>query len=130
MNLLSVAGFAIVACIIAVVLKEYKPEYQMMISILTGVIIFGYALVQALPVFTSMMDMFSQTSLPSDYAMILMKALGLCLVTQLTSDVCNDSGHSAIASKVELVGKIAILLQALPLFEQLLQIIYQLIFRS
>ena len=48
------------------------------------------------------------------------QALGVCFITQLASDACKDAGEGAIASKVELAGKVVILLLAMPLFEQII----------
>lgn len=53
---------------------------------------------------------------------ILLKALGLCLVAQIASDVCKDCGESALSTSVELVGKLSIVLMALPVAAQLIEI--------
>ena len=60
------------------------------------------------------------TGLTGDYAAILFKAVGICLLTQLAGDVCRDSGESSIASKIELAGRAAILLTAMPLIQEVL----------
>ena len=61
-------------------------------------------------------------SINSEYFTIVLKSLGICYVTQLASDTCRDSGYSAIASKVELAGKVSIVVIALPLFTNLVDI--------
>lgn len=127
MDIFSIVGFAIVATILSIVLKQYKPEFSVAITIMTSLLIFIFTIIQALPIITATIDMFGRTNLSSDYILILIKSLGLSFVTQLASDICKDAGESAIASKVELAGKVAILLLALPLFTKLLDIVYQLI---
>ena len=47
-------------------------------------------------------------------------SLGICLITQFTCDSCRDAGENSLASKVELVGKLAVLGCALPLFENII----------
>ena len=37
--------------------------------------------------------------MPGEYGLILFKALGICLITQLASDACRDAGEAALASK-------------------------------
>jgi stage III sporulation protein AD len=50
---------------------------------------------------------------------ILFKTLGLCFLAQFAADSCRDAGENALASKVELAGKLAIVILALPLFEKI-----------
>ena len=38
-------------------------------------------------------------------------------MAQFAADACRDAGESSLASKVELAGKVAVILMALPLFE-------------
>ena len=57
----------------------------------------------------------------------MVKALGVCVVTQLASDTCKDCGQNSIASKIELGGKVLILAISLPMFTSLLETINKLI---
>jgi stage III sporulation protein AD len=118
MAILNVLGIAIITAAIAVLLRQYKQEYAMLIGLGAGVIILLYIIIKAQPVFSELNSLMSNSGINSGYAQILIKALGICFITQLAADACKDSGETAIASKVELVGKFAILLLALPLFEQ------------
>ena len=52
-----------------------------------------------------------------EYTIILIKTLGTCFLAQFAADACRDAGESSLASKVELAGKVAVILMALPLFE-------------
>ena len=51
----------------------------------------------------------------------MFKTLGICFLAQFAADSCRDAGESALASKVELAGKISILVLSLPLFEDIAQ---------
>ena len=54
-----------------------------------------------------------------EYGVILLKTLGVCFLTQLSADSCRDAGEGALAAKVELAGKLFIVILALPLFQQI-----------
>jgi len=71
--------------------------------------------------------MLNLSSMPAEYAGVLFKALGVCLLTQIACDTCKDAGESAIAAKVEMAGRVLVLLISLPLFQQVLSIVYSLI---
>ena len=72
-------------------------------------------------------ELSEETGTGSEYIMILMKALAVCIVTRLASECCRDSGEGAIAAKVEFAGKAAVLLIAVPLFRTILDIVRSLI---
>ena len=50
----------------------------------------------------------------------MLKALAVGWTVQVTSDIVSDLGEQALARKVEMAGKIAILVIAYPLVRQLL----------
>lgn len=118
MEFFSVAGVAVTAAALAVLLRQHRQEYALLLGLGAGVILFLYAVLKAMPAFNELSKLLSNAGVSSEYAVILIKSLGICFVTQLASDACKDAGETAIASKVELAGKVAILLIALPLFEE------------
>lgn len=118
MDILNLAGIAVTVAAFAVLLRQYRQEYSMLLSLAAGVLILLFVIIKAKPAFTQLETLMSRAKVNTEYAGILVKALGICFVTQLASDTCNDAGESAIASKIELAGKFAVLLVALPLFGQ------------
>ena len=125
-NLLAIAGAALVAAVIAVMLRRYHAEYGMLISILAGVLILAM-LLEALPqALGQVTELLQAAALPGKYALILFKALGFCWLAQFAADSCRDAGESALASKVELAGKTAVLLTTLPLFSEVGELVLEL----
>ena len=53
----------------------------------------------------------------------VMKAVGIGILTQITSRICADAGESAVATLVELCGSILALYVALPLLEAVLEMV-------
>ena len=127
MEWIGMIGIGLVGMVIAVLLRQYKPEYAVFVSLAVGVLIIGMLCSQLLPVFNEMKEMLSQANLSLEYIGILIKSLGVCYLTQLASDACRDAGETAISSKLELAGKITVLSLGLPLFGKLLDIVKQLI---
>ena len=120
MNIIVIAIFAIVAAILAMVLKQQKPEYGFLISISAGIAILILAFQTASPIFETISDMLNLTAEVGVYINVLIRALGICIVAQIAADTCRDAAEHALAAKVELAGKVAVLLVALPLFQELI----------
>lgn len=119
MNVVAIAGIAVVAAILAVMVKRYHQEYSIIISIAAGVFILFEIFANISPAIGQIHTLLSTAGLSSEYTVILLKALGVCFLAQFASDSCRDAGESALASKVELAGKIAIVVLSLPLFEKI-----------
>lgn len=119
MDILMIAGFAMTAAILAVVLRKYHPEFAVLVGLAGGVLLLLYVIIRAQPAFTEISSLFERANVNTQYGVILLKSLGICFVAQLASDTCSDAGESAIASKIELAGKFAVLLVSLPLFEEI-----------
>lgn len=122
MNLFAIIGLALIATALCILIKQYKPEYAMLVSLACGVVIFSMIIVSLIPAFEAMTRLIEKASLNQEYTKAIMKTLGVCYITQLAGDSCRDAGQTAIASKVELCGKVFIILISLPLFENLVEI--------
>lgn len=121
MNITGICIIAVVTAIIAIALKQTTPQISLALSLVTGVIIL-ISIASYLPLFTEKIDLLmTQTGVNPEYATILLKSVGICFICQFSSDICKDSGQSALAGKVELAGKILILISALPLMEEILE---------
>ena len=59
------------------------------------------------------------SSLYSTYLESAFKALGIATITNITCEICRDLGDGSAAAKVELCGKAAILLCAIPVIKQI-----------
>ncbi len=117
-----ICGIAVTATIIAVLLKKYNPEYSVVISLLAGVLTLFLILSKLSPAISEISNLLAAAGMANEYGAVLFKALGVCFLAQFAADSCRDAGESALASKVELAGKVLILLLALPLFRQVAQI--------
>lgn len=127
MNIVTIVGIAVLATAFSVVLKQKNPEYALALSLVAGVLILGMIISEARPLFDRMHSLLDASGTKAAYVQILFKSLGLCFITQIACDACRDLGETAIATKVEAAGKIAVLLVSLPLFEEILRIAGQLI---
>lgn len=123
MNIAAIVAFGLIATFITIIMRQYKPEYAMFISIMTGVFILVIVFAYVSPVIDEMKTLLARVNAGEDFAGILIKALGICYVTQIACDSCKDAGETAIAAKLELAGKIAIVILSLPMFTKLTDIV-------
>lgn len=127
MGVFAIAGVAMIAAVLSLMLKKYSPEFALFVSITSGLFILATILAKSVPVFEHLWALLEKTGASREYVKILLKALGVCFLVQFTADSCNDAGQSALANKVELAGKVAVVVLALPLFEEILKVVGNLV---
>lgn len=127
MNIVIIASAALIAAVLSMVLKQYKPEYSLFISIAAGVLIFLSVIAVIEPIIGFIGELTERAGLEGVYGEVLIKSLAVCYITQLACDCCKDAGENAIAGKLQIAGKIAVLLIALPMFKSLTEIVAGLI---
>ena len=127
MNILTVIGIGLVCAVLCVLLRQVRPELALLLSLAGGIFILLSLFTDVLQIIGRVEGLMARVSVPNAYAQVLLKALGICFLTQLACDTCKDAGESAIATKIEIAGKIAVLVVSLPLFEQALSLVFALI---
>lgn len=127
MNIVQIVSIALVATMIILVLKQYKPEYALFVSILGGVILFAFALSKVSSIITLLENLTNHIGIDQKFFSILLKITGIAYLTEFAIHVCKDAGESAIASKLEVVGKILIVSMSIPIISTLLETVMKLL---
>jgi len=116
------ASFIIINLILILTIKKYYPECALLLSLAGGIIILSFLINNFLPIILNINKILNSGGLPSECYRILFKCLGICLLCQFCSDSCKDAKENALASKIEIAGKIMIISQSMPLFEKILEV--------
>ena len=64
-----------------------------------------------------------KSGINSTFLSIILKSTGIAILTEFAVSVCNDSGESAIANKIEIGSKVIIIYLSIPIISSLLEII-------
>ena len=127
MNIVAICMIGIVTAFLSVILRKYNPEYSIAVGIVAGILIIGVIFGHITGVVSQIRQLLAATKIPLEYIEILFKVLGVCFLTQFASDVCKDAGETALSSKIEVAGKLMVLIISLPLFERITSIALELI---
>ena len=127
MEIIKIIGIALVALVIIIMLKQYRPEYAIFISILTGILILFLVMDRLTGIVYLIQSINSKFSLNTQFIALLIKITGIAFLSEFAVSVCKDSGEAAIASKIELGSKIIIVSMSIPIISSLLEIILKLL---
>ncbi len=127
MDITSIAGLGILSAVLCVIVRQYRPDAALGVSIACGAVIMTAVMTMLAPSVQAITELTSAAGLEDGYAQVLLKALAVCYITQLAADSCRDAGEGAIASKIELAGKAAVVVISLPVFAALAELVTDLI---
>ena len=121
-ELFGVAMFCITAAALSLMLRQYRPEYAVFVSLGCSVVALLWLLQGIAQVMEELEKFFQGSLISGELIQVVMKCLGVCILTELAGQTCRDAGENAIAAKVELAGKVTLVLVSLPLFQRLLEV--------
>jgi len=118
---LRLIGFCLLAAAMVLVLRQMHPQTAGLLSIAFGVLVVMLVLPGVQAYIETIRTFLSELDLDTQYYRILIKAMGIVLVTQMAVQFCQDMDAPSIARRAEFLGRIALLSVALPVFMTLTQ---------
>ena len=125
--LVTAVGVLLCAAVLSTVLRTQRPELALILSIAAGALTVGLLLKELVPLLTSLRRMATLGGLSDSAVSVVLRAAGVCFVTQWAADTCRDAGQTALAGKAELTGRVLLLLLTVPLFQQVLTLITEVV---
>ncbi len=127
MNFFAIVGAAVISAVLCILIRQYQPESALGVSIACGVVLTLAALSMLSPAVDAFSQLSERAGMDSEFSRVLLKALAVCWITRIGADGCRDAGESAIAARLELAGKAAVLVISLPVFLNLAELVTSLL---
>ncbi len=121
-EVVKIIGIGMVALIIIIVIKQYRPEFAIYISIISGILILLISLQKMGEIVTLIQNISDKAGINGKFLSILLKITGIAILSEFAISVCKDSGESAIASKIEMGSKVIIISMSIPIISSLLEL--------
>ena len=123
MDVIKISLLGIVAVLPAILLKNIKNEYAVLMSIAVMLIIFGFAVARIQVVVDTINRLLVGINIETRYVVIILKMLGITYVAEFSAAICRDAGFGAVASQIEIFAKISLLVTGIPIINALITMI-------
>ena len=121
MNIVQIAGVAIVGCCLVLTVRQQRPELAMLLSAAIGILLLLSCISDIQQLLQKIQEIANSSGLKQEVVSIIFKVIGIVYVTEFASGICKDAKEEAMALKVQLAGKIIILGFSVPLVLDILQ---------
>ena len=97
MEITKIIGIAFVAVFVILLLKQYKSEYAIYVSIVAGIIILFYSITKLEVIIDLLKSLSNKIDINMNFFSLLLKITGIAYLSEFACNVCKDAGETAIA---------------------------------
>lgn len=123
MDMVKTGVLGIAGIVLALLLKEEKPQFSVLVSMATCILIFFCAIARIEAMADALAQLAGYISVKDSWLHILLKIVGISYIADFTANICRDAGYTAIAGQIEISGKISVLAISTPIVMALLNTI-------
>lgn len=127
MEIIKIIGIGLIALILIIILKQYKPEFVIYVSLIAGALILTLTFSKISGIIELINSLSSKASIHQEFITLLIKITGIAILTEFAVSICKDTGESAIASKIDMGGKVIMVSMSVPIIAGLLETILKIL---
>lgn len=125
--MIQVVGLGLVVTFLILLLKEQKPVFAFLLATFAGVFIFIALIGKITDVIQVLKNLANQANVNQLFLETILKIIGIAYIAEFGAQVSRDAGQGAIASKIELTGKILIMVMAIPIITVIIETIMRIL---
>lgn len=122
MDIFQLIGIGLAGAVTAVILKQTRPEFALAVTLATGGVLLCFIITGLGTVAREIQEVVELGGIDNKYFTALIKIIGVSYITEIASELCRDAGAGAIAVKLEMVGKVFIMILSLPIIKGFLEV--------
>ena len=123
MGIFQIVATGVLCAILAITIKKQSPEIALIITIASSVLIFLMLLPMLAETVTALSRVGAMLDGGMQYVSLALRVIGVAYMAELGASICADAGESAIAAKIDLGGRVIIMVLAMPVVLEVLAVV-------
>ena len=123
MDIFRVIGIAMATTFAVIILRPTKPEVAALVSVIGGILVIMLFVESLQHIIGNIARIVEGSGIRSELFSALVRIIGIGYLTEFAANICDEAGNSAMARKVTIAGKILILVLALPIINNLIEVV-------
>ena len=111
---------ALTSAVLALALRQKNAEIAFLLTIACSAMVLIGVLDNVASVAEAVQQIVAASQINTGYIAVLVRVIGICLLTEFTANACRDAGSTALAENITLAGKLMATAAALPLYVDIL----------
>ena len=122
MDIFKIIAFAIITLMLIIILEKTNKEYVVVLSIISAIIIFLLIIAKLEEIIFLLDNLVTNAGINKDYLKLLLKVTGIAYIVELAKNICVDAGSSSLATKIELAGKVSVVVLTIPVITNVIEV--------
>lgn len=127
MEIIQIVGLGLISTILILIIKEQKPLFAFLIAASTSILIFLFLIGKMSAVISELEQMAESAGVQMIYLKTILKIIGIAYIAEFGSQIVRDAGQDSIATKIELAGKVLIMVLAIPIIGIIIETVMKLL---
>ena len=123
MDIVKVSIMGICGMMLGFILKETRPEFAALVTMMTGFLILGLAAGKVAYLFETLDRLRQRIPVDGSYLATLVKIIGITYIGQFSASICKDAGYQTIGAQIELFCKLSVMVLSMPVLLAILDTI-------
>lgn len=123
MDIIQIVIFGVIASILYITLKDLNASFAFFLLLITGIIIFLAIFNHIGAILQLLRSLGDKANIDDMYMGTILKIIGIAYIAELGANITKDAGLGSVAGKIELAGKIFIILLAIPIITAVIEAI-------
>jgi len=123
MDIAQIVAAGLISVILIIAMRKQNAEFALLISIMASIIIFFMIMPLLGQAVGLLEDIAGMMDANVQYIGLILKIIAIAYIAEFGAQICADAGETAIASKIELGGKVLILITSMPVLYALADLI-------
>lgn len=126
MEIVQIVSLGLVVAVLALLLKEQKPIFAFLLVTVTGIIIFLFLIGKIAAVLRILEQLADRSQVNHVFFTTILKIIGIAYIAEFGAQIVRDAGQESVASKIELAGKVLIMIMAIPIITVIIDTVVKL----
>lgn len=127
MEIIQVVGLGLIATFLILVIKEQNPVFAFLLATFAGIVIFISLAGKLADVIRTLEQLAAQAGVKAAFLETVLKIIGIAYIAEFGAQVTRDAGQESIASKIEMAGKVLIMVMAIPIVTMIIEMIVKIL---
>lgn len=124
---LKATACVLIATVLIILLSKEQKDISILISIATCCLVLAAASEFIAPVLSFLFQLQQLGNLDNTLVSALIKAVGITLLSQIASMICQDAGYSVLGKVLQILSTAVVLWITIPLYEGLIHLVQEIL---
>lgn len=127
MEIIQIVGLGLITTVLVLIIKEQKPMFAFLLTAFTGIAIFLFLIGKISTIIDVLEELANKANINMIFLKTILKIIGIAYIAEFGAQIIRDAGQESVASKIELAGKILIMVMAIPIVSVIIETVVKLL---